>query len=254
MTQAQGKPIAIVTGGAGGIGREIVQALVKKDCRVLIVDISSEGQKLSDQLNEEGFTTTFIQTDVTSPEDVRKVANYVSAKFGRLDWLVNNVGLLSTYSNQPIEELPIETFDRVLSINLRSAFLFTKFTVPLLRVSNIAAIVNMSSTKALMSMPNNEAYSTSKAGLLGLTIALANSLGPQVRVNAICPGFILPEGKRSPEFPRPIDHSQHLVGRVGLPQDVANMTCFLLSQEASFITGQAFVVDGGMACKMSYAI
>ena len=115
--------------------------------------------------------------------------------------------------------------------------------------SGRGAIVNISSTRALMSEPGNEAYSASKAGILGLTHALANSLGPSVRVNEICPGWILHENEQVTEQ----DHKQHLTGRAGVVEDIANLIEFLIDDEKSgFITGQYFVVDGGMTKKMIY--
>ena len=241
------KPVAIVTGAAHGIGKAIAYKLAHQGASIIIVDIDeSAGKKVADTMLAEGLDAFFCKADVGLVDDVKSVIDKVNTLYQRLDWIINNAGI-SFF--KPIDEIEISEFDRVIDVNLRSAFLFAKLGVPLLRKSKNATIVNISSTRAIMSEPHNEAYSTAKAGLLGLTHALANSLGPAIRVNAICPGWI--DVGESGEL-RPIDHLQHPAGRVGVPEDIANLTAFLLSPESSFITGQSFVVDGGMTKKMIY--
>ncbi len=241
-------PVAIVTGAAQGIGRGIALKLARQGAQVILADINeAAGISTVNLMQAEGLAVNFIKTDVSMAEDIKEVVRLAEDDLGRLDWIVNNAGV-SWF--KPIEEIEIAEFDQILDINLRSAFLFTKFALPLLKKSQNAAIVNISSTRAIMSEPHNEAYAAAKAGLLGLTHALANSLGPKVRVNAICPGWI--NVSQPPEALRPEDHAQHLVGRVGTPEDIAHAAAFLLSSDASFITGQVFVVDGGMTKKMIY--
>jgi NAD(P)-dependent dehydrogenase (short-subunit alcohol dehydrogenase family) len=154
----------------------------------------------------------------------------------------------------PIQEISIETFDRILATNLRAPFILAKMALPLFKSSielgKKPCIINIASTRALMSEPNNEAYSASKGGVVALTHALANSLGPNIRVNCVSPGWI---EMNNYEALKETDHKQHLVGRVGLGKDIAEMCWFLSQNEKSgFITGQNFVVDGGMTKKMIY--
>lgn len=245
----QNQPVAIVTGAARGIGHAIAQQLARQGARVVAADSNeSAGTAAALAMNAAGLDLKFIKADVGVIDDVKNIVSFTEAHYGRLDWIVNNAGV-SWF--KAIEEIEVAEFDRIIDINLRSAFLLTKFALPLLKKSGQAAIVNISSTRAFMSEPHNEAYATAKAGLLGLTHALANSLGPCVRVNAICPGWI--NVSQSPAALRPEDHAQHPVGRVGLPEDIAHAAAFLLSPAAAFITGQSFVVDGGMTKKMIYA-
>jgi NAD(P)-dependent dehydrogenase (short-subunit alcohol dehydrogenase family) len=168
----------------------------------------------------------------------------VVRRFGRLDALVNNAGIASP-GNGPVEKLALAEWNRRIGVNLTGAFLMTKHAAPHLRRAR-GAIVNIASTRALQSEPDTEAYAASKGGLVSLTHALAMSLGPQVRVNCVSPGWIAhtPVKKK--------DHAQHPVGRVGRDQDVAELVAFLLSDAAGFATGQNYVLDGGMTKKMIY--
>lgn len=238
---------AIVTGGARGIGRAICERLAA-EAQIYLVDIDlKQGGQTADQLKAQGFDVIFLQADVADEAQVKSVAEYVQSICGKLDWLVNNAGV-SSFAAFP--DVTVEQFDRVIAVNLRSAFLLAKCCVSMLKASGRGAIVNIASTRAFMSEPGNEAYAASKAGLLGLTHALANSLGPDIRVNAICPGWI--NVSQDIAELTEADKLQHPVGRVGVPEDIADLTAFLLSPAAGFITGQEFVVDGGMTKKMIY--
>jgi NAD(P)-dependent dehydrogenase (short-subunit alcohol dehydrogenase family) len=198
----------------------------------------------------------FIETDVASEASVEQAVRLTVDQFGRLDALVNNAGIAHPY-NGPVDELSLEAWNRVIGVNLTGIFLCTKHAVPFLRRTR-GAIVNIASTRAIQSEPNTEAYSAAKGGVVALTHALANSLGPDIRVNCISPGWIsVSAWKKASQASQPnlspIDHAQHPVGRVGTPEDIAALVAFLLSDRAGFITGQNFVVDGGMTTKMIYA-
>jgi NAD(P)-dependent dehydrogenase (short-subunit alcohol dehydrogenase family) len=175
---------------------------------------------------------------------VRACVRALVKGFGRLDALVNNAGLTGP-DDGPVEKLSLARWNRRIGVNLTGAFLMAKYAVPHLRRAR-GAIVNIASTRALQSEPDTEAYAASKGGLVALTHALALSLGPEVRVNCVSPGWIArePVGKK--------DHAQHPVGRVGAPQDVAELVAYLVSDAAGFVTGQNFVIDGGMTRKMIY--
>ena len=240
------KKVIIVTGAARGIGKEIALRLAREGNLAIgfdndLTSLEAAAAELKD------VSIVYKNVDVSAENAVRKAIEEIDREYGRLDAIVNNAGY---GSGRPFEEMTVAEFDRIIAVNLKAAFMLAKFALPLLRSSVEAAIVNIASTRALMSEPGDEAYAASKAGLLGLTHALANSLGPKVRVNAICPGWIDVSGVADNLSMQ--DHLQHPVGRVGKASDVAAMTAFLLSEEASFITGQSFVVDGGMTKKMIY--
>lgn len=245
----------IVTGGAQGIGKGVALQLLRLGAAVLIADLDEEaGMETSSECAAWG-EARFVQTDVADEASVARMAAEAVAWRGAIDGLVNNAGIADPGAT-PVEQLSLDAWNRVLAVNLTGAFLCVKHAAPHLRRAR-GAIVNIASTRALQSEPNTEAYSASKGGLLALTHALAISLGPEVRVNAISPGWIevsawKKSGQRRIPALRPIDHAQHPVGRVGAPEDVAAMAAFLLSEASGFVTGQNFVVDGGMTRKMIY--
>ena len=224
--------VALVTGGARGIGRGTALVLAGQGWQVAVADI----QRSSDFF--------YVRTDVASEPAVRACVRAVVKHFGRLDALVNNAGLTGP-DDGPIEKLALRDWNRRIGTNLTGAFLMAKHAIPHLRRAR-GAIVNIASTRALQSEPDTEAYSASKGGLVALTHALANSLGPEIRVNCVSPGWIAHQPVRRK------DHDQHPAGRVGRDQDVAELAAYLLSDAAGFVTGQNFVIDGGMTRKMIY--
>lgn len=236
--------VALVTGGARGIGQAISRRLVTQGWAVLIADRDEPtGQQAAADLAVQG-RCAFVRCDVADEDEVNGAVAAAVAQFGRLDALVNNAGIGLT---RPLRELSLVEWNRVIAVNLTGAFLCAKAAAPYLEAAH-GAIVNIASTRAYMSEPHSEAYAASKGGLVALTHALAISLGPKVRVNAVSPGWIEVRG----EPLAPEDHAQHPVGRVGEPEDVAALVAFLLSPESGFITGQSFVIDGGMTRKMIY--
>lgn len=245
----------IVTGGAQGIGRGMVEYFLLQGQRVVIADVDGEaGEELLDY-HEAHERLAFVLTDVRSEDSVRECIGRAVERFGALDGLVNNAGIANP-GRTPVTELSLDAWEAMLGTNLTGAFLMVKHAVPYLKERR-GAIVNISSTRALQSEPNTEAYSASKGGLVSLTHALAMSLSHQVRVNCILPGWIYvsTHRKSTARFEQQLsedDHLQHPAGRVGVPKDIAALACFLLGDEASFITGQSFVVDGGMTRKMIY--
>ncbi len=241
--------VALVTGGAGLIGEAICRALLEKGMAVVIADCDRQRAALLASGLTDAGPVVAITTDVTDDASVKNCLKQCLDLFGRLDVLVNNAGI-ATAGATPVEELALEDWQRILQVNLTGSFLMVRHAVPHLRRTG-GSIINIASTRALQSEPHTEAYSASKGGLVALTHALAISLGPSVRVNCISPGWIS-AADNSSETLRGVDHQQHPVGRIGRPEDIAAMVAYLATSEAAFITGQNFVVDGGMTRKMIY--
>ncbi|MCF8563954.1 glucose 1-dehydrogenase [Alicyclobacillus tolerans] len=247
--------VAIVTGGAQGIGRAVTEAFAQNKARVVLADSDAEaaGEEVN-RLQQQGFEALFVRTDVAVEEDVKHLIGKVLNRFGRIDVLVNNAGIFTT---TPLMERSMEEWDRVVSVNLRGPYMMARYAAQALQKAAPGVIVNIASTRALMSEPNTEPYSASKGGILALTHSLAVSLGPSIRVNSISPGWIevsdwQKESRRTLPGHRPQDLSQHPAGRVGTPQDIAQACLFLAGPGSGFITGANLVVDGGMTVKMIY--
>jgi NAD(P)-dependent dehydrogenase (short-subunit alcohol dehydrogenase family) len=250
--------VAIVTGGGQGIGRAIVQAFSHQGAAVVIADTDEEaGRETKDWLVKKGASADkvhFCATNVAEQSQVEKLIEEAKAKYGRIDILVNNAGI-SEFTK--FEELSIEDWDKVINTNLRGAFLCSKLAVPHLKAHNNGCIINIASTRAMQSEAGNEAYSASKGGLISLTQAMAISLGSDIRVNSISPGWIEVRDWQKSSENQKVNHSkeqkaQHPVGRVGDPEDIGRATVFLCSGEAGFITGHNLVIDGGMTKRMIY--
>lgn len=245
--------VAVVTGGGQGIGKAVSSHLLSIGCGVMIAE-------LDDAAAEEAMTAlsplgevVVDRADVAVEADVKRLVDVTLSRFGRIDLLVNNAAISR---RKPITELTLEEWNRAIGVNLTGVFLCSKYAAPFL-IRDGGTIINISSTRALMSEADTEAYSASKGGVVALTHALAVSLGPQVRVNCISPGWIdvsqwKKSGERRPAGLTGEDHRQHPAGRVGIPEDVAGLVAYLASPAAGFITGANFVVDGGMTRKMIY--
>jgi len=246
MTES--RRVSVVTGGGRGIGRAIAELLQASGDRVFVFERDAAAVAELGSSSRNGLVA--LQVDVSSEDDVERALREVTMRAGALDVLVNNAGIADPRVPD-LEKLSLERWRQILDTNLTGMFLCTKHALPLLRKSKRAAIVNLASTRAIQSEPNTEAYAASKGGIVALSHALALSLGPTVRVNAVSPGWIDTSGK--PESLRPIDHAQHPVGRVGKPEDVAALVEYLVSDAAGFVTGQNFIIDGGMTRKMIYA-
>jgi NAD(P)-dependent dehydrogenase (short-subunit alcohol dehydrogenase family) len=243
----------IVTGGGRGIGLCIAQQCLRARANVVIADHDGSLQSKAEAFLNAGDKLLFCVTDVASEASVQDMTDAAVKRFGRIDCLVNNA---ATNCNRPIDTLTFEQWQTVLGVNLSGAFLCAKYCKPQLEQNN-GAIVNIASTRAMMSEPNTLlAYSASKGGLIALTHALANSLGPAIRVNCISPGWIVTDAWQHGQNETKLsdaDHAQHPAGRVGRPEDIAEMVLYLCSDKAGFITGQNFVIDGGMTKKMIYS-
>ncbi|MFD3925780.1 SDR family oxidoreductase [Streptomyces sp. NPDC058614] len=235
--------VALVSGGAGGIGAAIARAVVVEGGQVVIGDLQdAEGQALAEAI---GPAATYVHLDVTKPTDWESAVATAVDTYGRLNTLVNNAGIANF---GPIDAYTHADWDAVIAVNLTGVFNGMKAAIPALKQATPASIVNMSSVNGLLGAPWVPGYVASKFGVVGLTKAAALDLGRYgIRVNSVHPGFITTPmtAGASPDL------SQFALGRAGDPAEIARLVVFLASDESSFSTGAEFIADGGLLAGIS---
>lgn len=235
--------VAVITGAAHGIGRATARQLLDEGWLIGAVDVSMPN--LEKAFGKLSRRVALIEGDIGADTTAKRAVDTTIERFGQLHGVVSNAGIMI---RKPIRQLTLAEWRRVFDVNLTAAFLLAKAAEKALRQTK-GAFVSIASTRAEMSEPNTEAYSATKGGLVALTHALAMSLAP-VRVNCVSPGWI---ATRDYDKLRRKDHAQHPAGRVGKPDDIAEIVAYLLDGDRSgFVTGANFTVDGGMTKKMIY--
>ncbi|MEO1288589.1 MAG: glucose 1-dehydrogenase [Chloroflexota bacterium] len=247
--------IAIITGGASGIGAETVRQFVAQGAKVLICDIQDDkGEALADELGEHA---DYQRCDVTSEADIQAMIDSAVSKYGRLDVLFNNAGIPGPTGE--IENTPTEQMDMAINILLRSVILGMKYAAPVMKAQQSGSIISTASIAGIEATHAPHTYSAAKAGIINLTRSVATELGASfVRVNAICPGGIatpifgrtfgldIEKADKTEEVMKNILKRSQPIPRAGLPKDIADCAVFLASDMSTFITGQAIAVDGGI--------
>jgi NAD(P)-dependent dehydrogenase (short-subunit alcohol dehydrogenase family) len=238
----------IVTGGANGIGKELVLQYSTKGYNVVIADIDEQaGLNLEQTCIDQGLNAAFIKSDVSNLAEIENLVKQTVEKYGAVNILINNAGLSKWFSPYDIS---VEEWDKMIHTNLRSVMFVSREAAKVMKRNKGGKIVNIASTRALMSEANSEAYAATKGGIVALTHALAASFSSDhIQVNAISPGWIETGDYQAL---REKDHAQHLSNRVGKPSDIAKACFYLTSEDNDFVTGINLVVDGGMTKKMIY--
>jgi len=239
--------IAIVTGGATGIGREIVKKLSQTMKVVINYNSSSEAaNELVEEIKSIGGEIEAIQANITKAEEIENLFATVINKYGRIDVLVNNAGITS---DNLIMRMSEKEFDDVINVNLKGTWLCSKYALKYMVKQKKGKIVNISSVSGIIGNAGQSNYSASKAGIIGLTKSLAREVAKRnITVNAVAPGFIKTKMTQNlgDDLMNTMCNAIPL-GRVGDPKDVANVVSFLCSEEANYITGQVIKVDGGLS-------
>jgi len=245
--------VALITGASQGIGRAIALKMGREGASLALMDIHEKVLDLARQLEEEGVPASAFQVDVGEEQGVKDAVNAIVERFNRLDIVVNNAGLVRP---APFEGVTDDDWDAVIRVNLKGAFFCVRHALPHMKAQRYGKIVNIGS-RAGLGKVDRTVYSTTKAGIIGLTRTLALELAPHnINVNNVAPGPIATElftGANPPGSPRTEAILKGIpLGRMGRPEDVANAAAFLASDEAGFITGQTLFVCGGLTIGAAY--
>jgi len=248
MTQRLSGQVAVVTGGSRGIGEAIVRRLAAEGAHVYATYHRSaeRAQQLESELRAQGYAVQFLPANVASEEDVERCIEQIRREAGRLDILVNNAGVTL---DRLLVRMTLQEWEEVIATNLRGAFLWSRAAVRLMLPQRSGRIINIGSVVGILGNPGQANYAASKAGLIGFTRALAKELASRnILVNCVAPGYVeTAMTKQLPEAQRRALQEAVPLGRVAAPEEIAAVVAFLASPEASYITGQTIVVDGGMS-------
>jgi NAD(P)-dependent dehydrogenase (short-subunit alcohol dehydrogenase family) len=247
--------VALVTGAAGGIGSSIVRAFVREGAAVALLDRTGNAlESLEHELRTAGARVLAVAADITRAEEVSSAVALSVNHFGKLTTLVNAVGILR---QGRIDEMLERDWDDLMDVNVKGVFLACKYAVPAIKAAGGGSIINLSSVSAFVGSDGSFAYTASKGAVLSLTYGIAQELGPhQIRVNAICPGWVdagfTHQAMKQAADPSVLEaqaRNAHVLGRMAAPGEVADAAVFLASSAASFVTGTALNVDGGFMIK-----
>jgi NAD(P)-dependent dehydrogenase (short-subunit alcohol dehydrogenase family) len=249
--------VAVVTGGAQGIGQAVVEKFVAEGAKVALLDIDEpRGRATAMALGAEERGVSFFRCDITREAEVAAAVAGTIEAFGKLDILVNNAGVNTYFDATTMTD---DEWDEVFAVDLKGAWLCCKYALPHMRAQGAGSIVNIASIHAFMTTYDMFPYAAAKAGMVGMTRSLALDFGKhQIRVNAICPGWVRtqlveewltrqPEGMAAER--RVLD--QQPLGRMATPMEIANFVAFVASDEASFMTGAALLIDGGLSARFA---
>lgn len=243
--------VVIVTGGGKGIGKVYAQEFARAGARVLAADIDGEAaEEVAREIREGGGAAVGLRTDVADEESTIQMARVATERFGTIDVLVNNASLMSVLPRRSWLEIPVDEWDRVMAVNLRGIFLCCRAVFPTMRDKSYGKIVNISSSRVWEGVPNRLHYTTSKAGVIGLTRALCREVGEHgITVNAVTPGYTLSETQQATSSNNylAMQSEGRAMGRAQFPQDLVGAVMFLSAPASDYMTGQTLNVDGGKA-------
>jgi NAD(P)-dependent dehydrogenase (short-subunit alcohol dehydrogenase family) len=244
--------VAIVTGAAQGIGRAIAILFASQGARVVVADILEDKSRAVIELIEQaGGTALALTTDVSKPEQIRQIVDATVAQWGRIDIVVNNA---YWSAHGTVVDLDENAWDRSMDIMVKAIYLFGKYTFPLMIEQGGGYMVNIASVHGAAAHPRYAVYAAAKAGVLNLTRQMAIDFGPHnIRINAICPGWVITEHVEVPAAVRERAALIYPLGRTGVPEDIAKAALFLVSDLASFVQGHALYVDGGLTVQLQDA-
>ncbi len=242
------KKTAVITGATNGIGAACAKLFHDKGANIVLLDVAIDKSNISD---ERWF---YLPCDISNEEQVKNAMDQTIKKFGAIDYLINNAGI-ARYGT--VTQTSLEDWNLVMGVNLTGMFLCAKYALPSMEKNNSGVVINVSSVQAFLSQDKVAAYTSAKSAILGLTRSIAIDYAPNIRCVAVCPGTIdtpmlRNAMKLSPDPEQVLQESidMHILKRIGTPEEVAELICFLCSANATFITGQAIRIDGGLGIKL----